>query len=1484
MGKYDHIPELTGADNYITWETQVRMALTNEDLWRHVSDSTDSKDLLGCASHLPAAADPSNPTADESKKMREWLINDSQAKTIILRRLGTCARKLIPRSSDTTARAIWQIFRSHYHRIDISTQFVLRRRIQSLRMKDSADADRYVGDHIECRDRLLEMGAVYSDAEAIFQLLTGLPTTSDWQLFRAQQEQALHNSQAPSVIRSVLADGTAVSTTIQSASITFDSCAAHISSEATRLLNERLVVSGPGSEYAHSAVSGRRDGGTATAVNPITGLRKNKSNPQGIYCLTPGCGRGDHDHEHCYREGGGMAGQAPWQKKKKGASESTAAAAAEPLPPPSSAPALPAGSSAVAALAFMGDLSCVTIEESPDPVLNVSRVLSTILDSGTTSTLIADRSFFWSYSSQNAVTVRTANQGSLPTAGRGDCVAWLSLGGRRHRVRLSNCLHAPGAMFNLLSVGWMLSKGWECNFRSGPARCELVYRGAPLGAIPMFNNLFTVALEFIPPQAESPCLFPSPELAAFAHVPITLDLWHARMGHPGGQSVRRLPTFASGVTLDPSQSLSRCESCVMGKHPQKPFPSSSEPRASQFLALVHSDVCGPLPVQTPHGKRYFIIFLDDHTNLLDIQLLSSKDQALDAWRLVRARWENMSGKRVQVFRSDNGGEFLNGAFSADLAAAGIARQLSAPYAHQQNGKAERVIRTIEGRMYAMLDFAHLPRTLWGEAALTAGYLFNRSESRALPPGKTPYEMLHGQQPDLSHLRVFGSRCFTRISLELQEKLGPRSCEAYFMGYPPGVKAWRCRDKLTGAFFNSRDVIFDENFTGRAFPDGDDDSDEDDPPHTPAPSPVALPPAPPVPAPPSTALLPAPAQVPGGGVVRRSGRTHDPTERGRLWRERVALDKARLEHQRGLRAQRAPTVAADDPPPAAAPPPDSDTLGFPPVLANLVISELACLSTRSDTRRNPLLPSYDLRIPPATYSEALLRPDRDQWLGAMKKEINLMSEMGVYELVSLPAGRKAIGCRWVLEFKEDMKGGSVFKARLVAQGFSQVSGVDFGKTFAPVARASSIRALSAYAAAHDWELDSFDAKRAFLWGKLHEDVYMRQPPGFEQLGSDGAALVCHLLSSLYGLKQAAYDWYELLREVLGSLGFSRCDADYAVFVYTRAVDGAQTTCIIAWHVDDGLAAANNRTFLDWVKGQIGARFGIADLGPVTKYLGIQFERDRKTRELWMHQREYISFLLDEHGLSECNPVSLPMDPVFPFGRDADTVPHIDNLQSEYRKLVGELLYLAMYTRPDIALAVMRLAQHNSAPESRHYAAAKRVLRYLAGSIDLCVHYGSTDTSPTLHGYSDSDWATCPEDRVSITGYVWFFNGGPVSHSAKKQTTHALSSTEAEYMALTAAIQDSLWLKSFFACLQIPIAFPLRLFADNVGAIALSTEAVNHARTKHIDLRYHFIREHVDSGTFSPVWISTHKNTADIFTKPLSRPIFLHHRTGLSLVSR
>ena len=197
---------------------------------------------------------------------------------------------------------------------------------------------------------------------------------------------------------------------------------------------------------------------------------------------------------------------------------------------------------------------------------------------------------------------------------------------------------------------------------------------------------------------------------------------------------------------------------------------------------------------------------------MDLHLLTTKNQALDAWESTQRHWVTKFSRRVKEFQSDNGGEFINSTFISALDAAGISHCLSVPYMHQQNGIAEWVIRTIEGHLLAMLHLAGLPQTYWGEAALTVAYLHNRTESCALPPGRTPYKMLHGQHPNLSHLCVWGCHAFAHIPLEMQAKLGPKSREVLFMGYPPGVKGYRVHDVATSQFFNSRDVVFNENMS------------------------------------------------------------------------------------------------------------------------------------------------------------------------------------------------------------------------------------------------------------------------------------------------------------------------------------------------------------------------------------------------------------------------------------------------------------------------------------------------------------------------------------------------------------------------------------------------------------------------------------------------------------------------------------------------
>ena len=453
-----------------------------------------------------------------------------------------------------------------------------------------------------------------------------------------------------------------------------------------------------------------------------------------------------------------------------------------------------------------------------------------------------------------------------------------------------------------------------------------------------------------------------------------------------------------------------------------------------------------------------------------------------------------------------------------------------------------------------------------------------------------------------------------IPLELQLKFRLKSCRALFMGYPDGVKGYRLWGLLTGTFFVARDVIFNENVP-TLMPDSDSNEEEGMSPSSPLPDT----------APPSDnpAVGTSPSSSP-----RCSGHECKLTEKGAAWVAELAVTQARLDALTERREQVCTGVSSPDTTDASLRAIDElrkveSDLSIPSIVANVVIEEQAHIMICSDHWRDPTSLGYDLKIPPAMYDEAVKHPDKEEWMAAITKELQTMKDMAVYKVSKLPEGSKAIGCQWVLEVKEDNKGGSVYKARLVAQGFSQVPRVNYGATFAPIIKPTSVRLLVALACQHDWEVHTFDTKRAFLWGVLKEEIYMRQPKAFKD--GDWCIIIWLMLHTIYGLKQSALEWYHKVCGVMLGLGFHRTKMDHVLFYYdevSSTADQVHTRCFVGWHIDDGMAALNNLAFLIYVKKCIADRFGLTDLGLVTKYLGVQFKRDRPAGFIWLHQAEYV----------------------------------------------------------------------------------------------------------------------------------------------------------------------------------------------------------------------------------------------------------------------
>ena len=520
-------------------------------------------------------------------------------------------------------------------------------------------------------------------------------------------------------------------------------------------------------------------------------------------------------------------------------------------------------------------------------------------------------------------------------------------------------------------------------------------------------------------------------------------------------------------------------------------------------------------------------------------------------------------------------------------------------------------------------------------------------------------------------------------------------------------------------------------------------------------------------------------------------------------------------------------------------------------------------------------SYDCELnlstdfEPTSFKEAA---SHDEWKEAMQKEYDALIKNGTWKLVDPPFGTKPIGCKWVYKNKYKADGSlDKHKARLVAKGFAQKEGVDYEETFAPTAKWATIRTLFALAAQNGWKVHQMDVKTAFLNGDLKENVFMSQPEGFAVKGHEHK--VCKLVKSLYGLKQAPRAWYEKLTEHLLKLNFNHFDLDDATLFVKKV---GKTVVYLVVYVDDLLMTGNNESYIASIKKELGNFFEMTDLGYVHYYLGIEVTQHPKS--IFLSQKKYIGDLLNRFGMTECNPLSTPMEQNLKLtsieGKEFEDA-------TKYRQLVGSLNYLTT-TRPDISFVVGILSRFMQKPCEGHWSAAKRVLRYLKGTQDLGIKYTQVDDF-NLIGYSDSDFDGDKETGVSTSGYAMSLGSGAVFWRSRKQSVPADSTTEAEYMAAAEATEEIVWLKKILEDLQVKQVQSTPLMIDNTSAIKLAKNPKFHDRTKHINNKYHLIRHHVEAKTIHLRHCSTNEQIADIFTKALGREKLERFRTMLGLTN-
>ncbi|KAD3336139.1 hypothetical protein E3N88_31658 [Mikania micrantha] len=478
----------------------------------------------------------------------------------------------------------------------------------------------------------------------------------------------------------------------------------------------------------------------------------------------------------------------------------------------------------------------------------------------------------------------------------------------------------------------------------------------------------------------------------------------------------------------------------------------------------------------------------------------------------------------------------------------------------------------------------------------------------------------------------------------------------------------------------------------------------------------------------------------------------------------------------------------------------------------------------------------------------------KWRKAMQREIEALEQNETWTLEELPEGKHVIDSKWVYKIKYKPNGDiERYKARLIAKGFTQVEGIDYHDTFAPVAKLVTVRCLLSIAVKRDWILHQLDVNNVFLHGELKEDVYMKIPQGFSERNETS---VCKLKKSLYGLKQASRTWYQKFTNALINFGYKQSHAYHSLFT----VHEGDLFVAILIYVDDVIITGNHASKIDLTKKHLHTVFSIKDLGPLKYFLGIEVAKNPDG--LVLRQRKYTIDILEDCGLLDSRPITFPMEQNATI-TDFPNSPRTDAKQ--YRRIIGRLLYLQA-TRPDIAYSVNILSQFVTDPRKEHMEAVTRILRYLKATPGQGVFFpkqGNFD----LVAYCDADWLGCLTTRRSRMAYILILGGSPISWKTKKQSVVSCSSAEAEYRSMDATVSEIIRLRWLLQDLSVHITGPTSLFCDNQAVRHIANNPVFHERTKHVKMDCYFVRERVASGEIQPCHVDSKHQVADLLTKPL-----------------
>jgi hypothetical protein len=1184
----------------------------------------------------------------------------------------------------------------------------------------------------------------------------------------------------------------------------------------------------------------------------------------------------------------------------------------------------------------------------------------------------------WPKSEQRLLTTATS---TTKIVGEGTVIVKArDLNGKFCHVRINGVRYVPELNTRLLSLGTFLSEGM--NVRGDNKRLVLENDGKtfmvfePRGPR---DTIYGVNLEPLSGEVAK-------ALKTIHNV--DYDIMHKRFAHPSDDVLRHARSKTMefpDVVFHPD---GICRGCAMGKMPNRHF-TTNDKRANKPFELIHSDLKS-YPIKSFHSYKYVVTFFDDHSSHAWIKLLKTKDQTIHASKHFIEMVKTKYNAKISRWKCNQGGEYMLHAYKKMLLDAGIELTPLPPYYPQINGRAERFMRTFSEKEAAMRHDADLPDSWWEFTVEHGVYVYNRTPLK-LQKWLTPFEIIEGAKPDITHLRTLGCEAYVfRPEDTRKNKLAPRSETCTYVGW--GTSGHRFITK-TGKFIQSAHAYFDElkfpraknkPMTQKSQPttkdapnraiggapspssngieiewSHDDDSSISLPISTgidlpvtqlradsaglfapmsasrsnsPGFTPVTVP----------YAILWNPAQLdlsdpdeeqdvvdsPIAMRLRRSNRDRNapvrpdnvyghmrPTEIDALdRRSQLPLPVAPGRSQATRPAPAVEVVPKPPPAPSAAarspiverlrsatgakalPPPPGISIND--VLVRLQLDQapkpvreapdtsassgqapdIAKLAREGEELflRHMLALAAKESKPEREWSHcdvlALPKAERDLWLGpkgAYEEELEALAKRGVFgPLVDLPKGKKVIGTRWVLARKSDGRR----KERLVAQDFTQREGIDFDEVFPSVVRFETVRIMLATAALENWYITAVDVHNAYLYGKLDEELYARQPEGFKARGQEHK--VRRLNRALYGLKQVGLVWWrELAASMIEELGFTMINSDAGLWVFRR--DGK--FCIALIYVDDGIFAGPDINFVNEVKTKFMKHWECRDLGNAKEYLGMRIER--KDGKIYIDQCAYLDKLLERCAMGGAAATATPLPAGYiPTPSESEADPES---RRRFQVIIGSLMYLMIGTRPDISYAVTKLSQYSANPSREHLNAALHICRYLVGTRNYKLVYDGA-SKRGLIAYADSDWNTDPHNRRRPqTGFFLQLAGGAVTWTLRTQKTVALSSTEAEYYALSDTSRQLAWVRNIFFEIGMPFKGPIPLCGDNQGSIFTAQNPVLDKRLKHIDIKYYHIWQEIRLNKVAIYFVEGSENPADLFTKNLPRVKFAKFRPLLGL---